>query len=158
MSINTTRAVMSQGIRTPDSLILLQIEIIVPIKQMNHLYFYFGLCVSEGTKLFKITPYIFVCICFTKFRFVTVRVINLFDFIMWVMAVLIITLMVKAKFVTICVKICPAPISFIMVVNTCFSFVEIYVNLNVPLRRQGFVLWVLMSNLKNSPYSKYFWS
>ena len=107
---------------------------------MDHLYFDLCLCVCKGTKLFKIALYVFVSVSFAKFGLVPVWVVHLFDFIMRIMAVLIITFMVRAKLMTICIKICSPSISFIMVVNASFSLVKVYVIRDVPLRGHGFVL------------------
>ena len=67
MRIDTDRPIMGKRIRTPNSLILLQIEIIVTGEQMYHLYFNFSLDVSEGTELLVIAFYVLVCVRLAEF-------------------------------------------------------------------------------------------
>ena len=46
VSINAVGAIMLESIRTPDSFILVHVEVLIASKKMDHLNFYFGLAVQ----------------------------------------------------------------------------------------------------------------
>lgn len=125
VSIDTNRSVVSEGVWTPYSLVLLQIEIIISVEQVNHFDFYFSLIMCKGTKLSKIASDIFICVSFAKFRFVSVGMIDLLYFVMRVMTVFIVAFDISAKLMAIGIEICSSSIRFIMIINASFSLMEI---------------------------------
>lgn len=125
MSIYTIRAIMTLSIRTPNSLIFLNIKLIISRKKMNHFYFYFRLSMSKCTELFILAFYIFTCISFTKFWFISARVIDLLNFIMWKMAKLIVTIFLRTYFMTISIKISPSSICLVMIIDAGLPFMKI---------------------------------
>ena len=125
VSIDTNRSVVRKSVWTPYSLVLLQIEIVISVEQVNHFYFYFGLIMSKGTKLSKIASDILISVSFAKFRFVSVGMINLLDFVMRVMTVFIVAFDISAKLMAIGIEICSSSIRFIMIINASFSLMKI---------------------------------
>lgn len=158
MCIDTSWPIMGQCVRTPNCLVLLQIEIMVPVEKMNHLYFNFSLSVSKSAELFVLAPVILVFVRFTELRFEPTGVINLLNFIVREGTVLQVTLGTSAHLVRVIPIVGSAPIGLVMVVDACFPFMIVWIVTKVPLRVHRFILWVLISNLKNSPYWKCFWS
>ena len=82
MGINTARTIVGECIWAPNSLILLEKEIVISVEQMNHLNFDLSLRMCEGAEFLILASNIFIGVGFAKFRLVTARVIYLFDFIM----------------------------------------------------------------------------
>lgn len=79
----------------------------------------------KGTKLSKIASDVFISVSFAKFRFVSVGMIDLLDFVMRVMTVFIVAFDISTKLMAIGIKICSSSIRFIMIINASFPLMKI---------------------------------
>lgn len=81
MCIDAIRSIMLNGIRTPDSFILIHVEILIPGQKVDHFYFNLVLSVGECTELFVITFCIFVGVGLAEFCLVAAGVVDLLNFV-----------------------------------------------------------------------------
>lgn len=149
MGVHAARSIVSERIGAPYCLVFLQEEVVVPIQQMDHFYFDFGLRVGEGAKLFVIAPDVLVGVGFAELGLVAAGVVNLLDLVVGKVALLVVTAGLGAELVAIAAEIGPTPVGLVVVVDAGFALVEVYLRCELPLRGHGFVLCVFISNRKN---------
>ena len=125
MSIDTVRAVMMKSVRAPHSLVGEHIEVLVTSKEVDHFDFDLGLSMCEGTKLFIVASDGLICISLTEFGLVSTWMIDLFDFIVGVGALIVFAPLGWTEFVAVEVGVGPPSIHVIMEINTSLAFMGI---------------------------------
>ena len=123
---------------------------------MDNFDFDFCLIVGEGTKFLVLAFTSLAAVCLAEFTLVPGRVINLFDFIVCKLTIIFLTLFCWTEFMAVIFEVGPSFVHIIVVERTGLPFMMVYLNLVLPFRGHIFVLWVIISKRKNSPYSKCF--
>lgn len=113
---------------TPNSLVLIDVKIIVFLKQMNQFDVLNDLILSMGkwAKAFVITILDIIGIKLTKFSFVTIWMIKLLKFVMRKLTVLVVAFLFLAIKVTIYDVWGSSFILIVVIINACFAFVHIF--------------------------------
>ena len=96
VGIDTVRAIMLLSVRAPYSLIFVDIEVMVPCEKVDHLNLNFGLGVGKGAKFLKIAFLTLICVALAEFCFISAWVINLFDLVVRVAALIVFAASLRA--------------------------------------------------------------
>lgn len=84
MSVRALPSIMVISIRTPHSFVFINIELLSPIIFFNQFYFYFRLVMCKATVHAKFAILKVDRVFFTKFWFISDKMIQLFYLIMWI--------------------------------------------------------------------------
>lgn len=116
MRVDATRPIMRHSIGTPDRLVLLQVEIVVPIEQMDHFYLDLGLRVGECAELLVVALEVLVGVGLAELGLVPAGVVHLLDLVVRVVAQLVGALGLAAHLVAVELELGAAPIGLVVVV------------------------------------------
>lgn len=131
MSIDTCSSIMLLCIWAPNSFILIEIEIMISSLQMNNLDFNLGLIMSKSTEFLVLAFSWFIMINLTKFTLISGRMINLLDFVMRVWTFYLLTFFICTHLMAIIFKIRSSFVEIIVVKNTSFSLMMIFIRINI---------------------------
>lgn len=112
-----------------------------------------GMCKRAET--FIITFFNVIWIKLTEFRFVSIWMVQLLKFVMRKFTILVIAFLFGTNKMIVLNIRGSSFVFIVVIIQTCFSFMRIYFKKELRLFRHFMVLKVRISNLKNSPYSKW---
>ena len=147
--IDTAGPVVGHRVGAPDSLILPEIKVVIFLQVMDHLHLDLRIGMGEPTELFVLALDGFDGVGLAKLGLVSGRVVHLLNFIMGIMAIIVLAVVLGAQFMGVAIEIGSSPVHAVVVVDAGLALVVLGVRMGLHRVGHSLVLWVSILNLKN---------